>query len=130
MVTHEGATLTQAQGATDQLDFPFNDFLGPINSTAFKPGNPYYDFNPLLYVENWATPHFVVHSSLDYRLPESEGIMVFNLLQQNGVPSKLLSFPDEGHIIENPANQLVWYNEIFDFINHYSGAGAQSSRPY
>lgn len=56
--------------------------------------------------------------------------MLFNLLQQNGVPSKLLNFPDEGHIIENPANKLVWYKEIFDFINHYSGAGQQSPQPY
>lgn len=115
---------------TDFLNFPFNDFLGPINSTAFRPGSPYYDFNPLLYVENWATPHIVVHNSLDYRLPESEGIMLFNLLQQNGVPSKLLNFPDEGHIVQNPANQLVWYKEIFDFINHYSGAGQPRPQPY
>ncbi|KAK7733160.1 Dipeptidyl-peptidase 5 [Diaporthe eres] len=130
LVTVEGLTLTQAQGATDFLSFPFHDFLGPINSTAFRPGNPYYDFNPLLYVENWATPHIMVHNSWDYRLAESEGVMLFNLLQQNGVPSKLLNFPDEGHIIENPANQLVWYKEIFDFINHYSGADQQRPQPY
>ncbi|KAG6364577.1 hypothetical protein INS49_006179 [Diaporthe citri] len=119
-----------AQGATDFVGFPFHDFLGPINSTAFRPGNPYYDFNPLLYVENWATPHIIVHNSRDYRLAESEGTMLFNLLQQNGVPSKLLNFPDEGHIIENPANQLVWHKEIFDFVNHYSGAGQQRPQPY
>lgn len=72
----------------------------------------------------------MVHNSKDYRLAESEGIMLFNLLQQNGVPSKLLNFPDECHIIENPANQLVWYKEVFDFINHYSGAGQQGPQPY
>ncbi|KAK2604584.1 hypothetical protein N8I77_007501 [Diaporthe amygdali] len=73
---------------------------------------------------------YMSNCSLDYRLAEAEGIMLFNLLQQNGVPSKFLNFPDEGHVIENPANQLVWYNEIFEFINHYSGAGKQRPEPY
>lgn len=128
LVTHDGLTLTQAQGSTDQLAFPSNDFLGPLNSTAFKPGSPYHDFNPLMYVDCWATPHFVVHSSLDYRLPEAEGVLLFNMLQQKGVPSRFLNFPDENHILSNPANFLVWHEEIFKFINYYSGISTKS--PY
>lgn len=90
-----------------------HDFSGPFNQTAFAPGSPYYDHNPVLYVDNWATPHFVVHSELDYRLPVSEGIMLFNLLQVKGVPSKLLHFPDENHWVTDQENSLVWHTEIF-----------------
>ena len=70
---------------------------------------------------NWATPHFVVHSSLDYRLPESEGIMLFNILQERGVPSKLLNFPDENHWVQDRENSRVWHEEIFRWLNYYSG---------
>lgn len=114
--------------ATDQLSFAFNDFLGPLDGrTAFEPGNPYYDFNPLLYVDNWATPHFVVHSSLDYRLPEAEGLVLFNMLQQRGVPSRFLNFPDETHVLANPVNELIWHDEIFKWINYYTGISNATS---
>lgn len=127
LVTHDGLTSTNGgQMATDQLNFAFNDFLGSLNQTAFDVGNPYHDFNPLLYVDNWATPHLVIHSSMDYRLPVAEGVSLFNLLQQKGVPSRLLNFPDESHILRNPANELVWYEEVFRWINHYSGASNAS----
>lgn len=39
----------------------------------------------------------VVHSDLDYRLPISEGLAVFNILQALGIPSVFLNFPDENH---------------------------------
>lgn len=40
----------------------------------------------------------VIHSELDYRLPISEGLAAFNVLQSRGVPSKLLVFTDENHV--------------------------------
>lgn len=40
----------------------------------------------------------VIHNELDYRLPISEGLAMFNVLQARGVPSKLLVFPDENHV--------------------------------
>lgn len=43
------------------------------------------------------TPQLIVHSSRDYRLPVAEGLSLFNVLQERGVPSRLLNFPDENH---------------------------------
>lgn len=39
----------------------------------------------------------IIHSELDYRLPVTEGLSAFNVLQQKGIPSKFLYFPDENH---------------------------------
>ncbi|KAI1806745.1 alpha/beta-hydrolase [Daldinia bambusicola] len=129
LVTHDGSTSTLNQYASEELWFMNHDFSGQFNSSGFVPGSPYYDWNPLLYVDNWATPHFVVHNSLDFRLPVSEGMLLFNLLQTKGVPSKLLNFPDENHWVLNPENSLVWHTEIFEWINYYSGI-SNSSSPY
>jgi dipeptidyl aminopeptidase/acylaminoacyl peptidase len=63
----------------------------------------------------------VIHSELDYRLPMSEGLAMFNVLQARGVPSKLLMFPDENHWVLKPENSLVWHREVLDWINKYSG---------
>lgn len=40
----------------------------------------------------------IIHSELDYRLPVTEGLAAFNVLQARKVPSKLLVFPDENHV--------------------------------
>lgn len=42
--------------------------------------------------------HQVIHSELDYRLPISEGLAMFNVLQARNIPSKLVMFPDENHV--------------------------------
>ena len=45
----------------------------------------------------WDTPMLVIHSEHDYRLPVSEGVALFNVLQELGIPSRFLNFPDENH---------------------------------
>jgi len=107
-----------------------HNFRGPFNETGLVEGSLYYDWNPVLYVDNRARPHFVVHSDNDYRLPISKDILLFNLLQAKGVTSKFLNFPDETHFVSNQENSLgVWYMKIFKWINFYSGISNASS-PY
>ena len=117
LMTHDGSTSTLNQYASEELWFMQHDF----NGTLWDDRANYERWNPIDYIDNWATPHFVVHSSLDYRLPESEGIMLFNILQERGVPSKFLNFPDENHWVQDRENSRVWHEEIFRWLNYYSG---------
>lgn len=41
-----------------------------------------YRYNPVEYVHNWGTPQLIIHGSKDYRLPETEGIGAFHVLQE------------------------------------------------
>lgn len=117
LVTHDGSTSTTNQYASEELFFMEHDF----NGTFWEARENYERFNPIDYVDNWATPHLVIHNSLDYRLGEAEGLMLFNLLQEKGVPSKFLNFPDENHWVLNRENSLAWHSEVFGWINYYSG---------
>ncbi|KAH9821774.1 dipeptidyl aminopeptidase V [Melampsora americana] len=103
--------------------FPEHDCGG----TAIFNKESYERWNPLNFVGAWKTPCLVIHSRLDYRLPESEGISVFNSLQRQGIPSKLLYFPDENHWVSKPANSIRWYREIFKFLDQWCPAGINSS---
>lgn len=122
LVTHDGSTSTLNQYASEELFFMQHDF----NGTLWEDRDNYERFNPIDHVDRWATPHFVVHNTLDYRLPESEGLMLFNLLQERGVPSKFLNFPDENHWVLNRENSLIWHQQIFGWINYYSGISDES----
>lgn len=68
-----------------------------MNGTLWDNRDNFERYNPINFIHNWATPHFVVHNDLDFRLPVSEGLFLFNVLQEKGVPSKFLNFPDENH---------------------------------
>lgn len=127
LVTHDGVANTLADYASEELWFINHDMGGIFTSPNTT--STYYRFNPILYYDNWATPHFVVHNDLDYRLPVSEGIMLFNMLQVKGVPSKFLNFPNENHWVLNRENSLVWHTQIYKWINYYSGISNASS-PY
>lgn len=63
----------------------------------------------------------VIHSDLDFRLTVAEGLGFFNVLQERGVPSRFLNFPDENHWVIQPENSLVWHQQALGWINKYSG---------
>ncbi|KAJ2055516.1 dipeptidylpeptidase, partial [Coemansia sp. S155-1] len=72
------------------------------------------------YVKNWKTPTLVVHSEKDYRLVVSEGLSTFTALRRQGVPARLLYFPDENHWVLKPANSLRWHQEVLAWISKWT----------
>ncbi len=71
------------------------------------------------------TPTLVIHGQLDYRVPVNHGIELFNTLQNRGVPSRLIYFPDENHWILQPANSIYWYDAKREWLGEYIGFGAE-----
>lgn len=117
LVTHDGVFSTLNQYSSEELFFPNHDFGG----TIWENREGYEMWDPANYLNNWATPHFIIHNELDYRLPISEGLAPFNVLQSKGIESKFLSFSDENHFVLKPENSLVWHKEVLGWINKYSG---------
>lgn len=101
-----------------------NHFGGPM----YQDRTGYERYNPLNHIQNWATPTLVIANELDYRPPITEGLSVFQILQAKGIESRLLSFPDEGHITEKPANRLHWWHTVLEWCavhtEHLSGSDA------
>ncbi|KAJ3381604.1 hypothetical protein HDU92_005236 [Lobulomyces angularis] len=117
IVNHDGIFDTRAAYySTEELWFPESEFKGP----AYTKGSLYEKWNPSLRVTKWTTPTLVIHSELDFRLPITEGLSTFTALQRQGIPSKLLYFPDENHWILKPANTIKWYTEVLSFISMWT----------
>jgi dipeptidyl aminopeptidase/acylaminoacyl peptidase len=115
LVTHDGISNTEGAWASEELWFIRHDYNGSIwDSGAYR------EWNPQNHIANWSTPQFVIHNTLDYRLPESDGLSLFNILQARGIPSRFLNFPDENHWVLKQENSLFWHTEIFNWINHWS----------
>ena len=69
---------------------------------------------------NFKTPTLVIHGAQDFRVPVNHGIELFNTLQNRGVDSRLIYFPDENHWVLKPANSLYWYAEVRQWIDRYT----------
>ena len=76
-------------------------------------------FSPHLYAANFKTPMLIIQNDLDFRVPIQEGLSLFTALQRQGVPSKLLMFPDEGHWVLKPANSELWHQTVFAWLAEY-----------
>lgn len=119
LFTHDGVWNLEAMaGGTEELWFTEHEFGGEYwNPKAMA--EQYRRWSPHLSAGNLKTPQLVVHSELDYRIPISEGISLFTALQRQGVPSRLVIFPDEGHWITKPDNLRFWYHEVLGWFGHY-----------
>ena len=116
LITHAGVfNLEAMSGATEELWFTDAEFGGPY----WVNRSDYDRFSPHRFVQNFHTPTLVIHGALDFRVPETEGMQMFTALQRQGVPSRFLYFPDEGHWIGKPQNQLVWWNTVQEWLGRY-----------
>jgi dipeptidyl aminopeptidase/acylaminoacyl peptidase len=88
----------------------------------------YEKFSPHRFAENLAkfkTPMLIIHNDLDFRVPISEGTQIFTALQRQGVPSRFVNFPDEGHWVLKPKNSQFWYKEVFTWLEKYVPPGGR-----
>lgn len=91
LVCHDGVFSMANQLSSDEQYFPNHDLGGPY----WKSQATWEKWNPARFTANWSTPMLVIHNELDYRLPISEGLAMFNVLQEKGIESRFLTFPDE-----------------------------------
>jgi dipeptidyl aminopeptidase/acylaminoacyl peptidase len=119
LVSHAGVyNLTSMYGATEELWFPEWEFKG----TPWTNPEMYSRWSPHLHVKNFKTPTLVIHGELDYRVPITEGLQLFTALQRQGVDSKLLYYPDEGHWILKPQNSELWYDTVLGWFDAHLGS--------
>jgi dipeptidyl aminopeptidase/acylaminoacyl peptidase len=120
-VSHCGLfNLESFYGATEEVWFPHYDFEGAYWQ-ARKP-NMYAKQSPHLFVQNWDTPILVIHNELDFRVPFGEGMQAFQAAQLRGIPSRFLSFPDEGHWMSKAQNSVLWQRVFFEWLDgHLKG---------
>jgi dipeptidyl aminopeptidase/acylaminoacyl peptidase len=74
---------------------------------------------PATYARNFRTPMLVVHGERDYRVDPSQGLAMFQVLQAMHVPSKLLLFLEENHWVLKPADSLLWYHTVLDWLDEW-----------
>lgn len=120
LINHDGVFNPWSMyGTTEELWFVEWEFGG----TPYKNPELYNKWSPLLNAHKFKTPMLVVHGQQDFRVDVSEGFQVFTALQRQGIKSKMLYFPDEGHWVMKPANAELWYKTLLDWLDEHLKTG-------
>jgi dipeptidyl aminopeptidase/acylaminoacyl peptidase len=116
IVCHAGVTDFDTQYASDSAVF-WQD--AAMAGTPWKKTPAYDAQNPMNFAANFKTPTLVIHNELDYRVPVAQGLQFYAALQAQGVPSRLVYFPDENHWVLKPQNSVYWYGEVRDWLKRW-----------
>ncbi len=116
LVNHDGnLDERMAYYNTEELWFPEWDHMG----TPWDNPEGYEKHNPVNFVGNWKTPMLVIHGAWDFRVVDTQGMGTFNALQRQGIPSKLLYFPDENHWVLKPHNSILWHETVLSWLDQW-----------
>ncbi len=116
LISHAGLyNMESKYGSTEELWFPEHEFGG----TPWTARESYRKFSPHSYAEKLRTPTLVIHGQRDFRVPVEQGFQMFTALQRQGIPSRLLYFPDEDHFVSKPHNVELWWATMHDWLRRY-----------
>ncbi|PYT63490.1 MAG: S9 family peptidase [Acidobacteria bacterium] len=118
IISHASVYDKVSMYATEELWFEEHDMQG----TPWTNPESYKKWSPSTYageLGKFKTPTLVICGERDYRVPYTQSLEFFSALQRQGVPSKLIVFPDEGHWVLKPQNVQFWYKTFLDWLALY-----------
>jgi len=121
LVSHAGVyNLESMYGHTEEIWFSEWELKGP----PWRNREIYEKFSPHRFAQNFKTPTLVIHGELDFRVPVSEGMQLFTALKRQGVESKFLYYPDEGHWVLKPKGSKLWNETVIAWLERHLRAPA------
>ncbi|MWG34347.1 S9 family peptidase [Halomarina oriensis] len=85
--------LSSFYGSTDAFQLIEMDF----STTPWEDPEFLWEHSPVAHVEDVTTPTLVMHADDDYRVPVNNGEMLYLFLRKQGVDTRLVRYPREGH---------------------------------
>ncbi len=80
-------------------------------------------YSPSRFASRFTTPTLILHGEKDFRVPVTQGINLYGVLQAKGVPSRIVIFPGENHWVLKPQAALLWWREVFAWLDRYAPPG-------
>jgi dipeptidyl aminopeptidase/acylaminoacyl peptidase len=118
IVSHASVYDKVSMYATEELWFEEHDMQG----TPWSNPDSYRKWAPVTFageLGKFKTPTLVIAGERDFRVPYTQSLEFYTALQRQGVPSKLVVFPDEGHWILKPQNSQFWHKTVLDWLATY-----------
>jgi len=110
--------LSEVMGEYDQ-----SQFRGPTLNQITK----MYEMSPICLVHNVKTPTLIALGMIDLRVPPSQGLEWFHSLRSQGVPTKLLKYPNDCHSLNLVATEIDHWLHIRHWFDKYLHTNLKNS---
>ena len=111
--------LSSFYGSTDAFKLVEWDFDAvPWEDPAFL-----WERSPAAYADEVTTPTLVIHADADYRVPVNNGELFYLFLARNGVETRLVRYPRDGHELSRsgePGHVVDRLERIVRWFDGYS----------
>lgn len=109
--------LSSFYGSTDAFKLVEWDFgVEPWDEPEFL-----WDQSPVAYASGVETPTLVVHADDDFRVPVNNGEMFYLFLKKNGVETRLVRYPREGHELSRSGEPGHLVDRIERLVRWFDG---------
>ncbi len=81
----------------------------------------YETMSPSKYEDNFETPTLIITGEKDYRIPYTQSLRYFTVLQNKGIDSRLIIFKNDGHWPNHLRSMPLYYNSHLEWFNKYLG---------
>ena len=122
--TRFNAAISGAGGVETVSDWGTND--EPLTNVYFLGGMPwevpnrYQQEASIFQMRKVRTPTLILTPENDKRVPTSQSYILERALRYLNVPTKLIIFPDEGHLLSaNPWNERIKLREELKWLRDY-----------
>jgi dipeptidyl aminopeptidase/acylaminoacyl peptidase len=78
-----------------------------------------WEHSPASRADRITTPTLIMHGEEDHPVDPRQSVELFSFLQLNGVPSRLVLYPREGHGINEPAHMVDYQTRELQWFRHY-----------
>ncbi len=113
-----GAGLSNLISDNSLGDIPSAN-LSYFERSPYKDPEPYWERSPIRYVQHVRTPLLIVHGEEDRRVAVSESIQMYQALRTLGKSCELVTYPREGHTIEEYNHQRDLLGRILGWFKRH-----------
>jgi dipeptidyl aminopeptidase/acylaminoacyl peptidase len=126
LICHCGVWNFESMYATtDEVWFDEYEHGGPPWGKNRESYEKYSPHKKAANLGKFKTPMLLIQNDLDFRCPVSQGQELFTAMKRQGVESKFINFPDEGHWVLKPKNSEYWHQEVFKWLKAHIEPGGK-----
>jgi acylaminoacyl-peptidase len=110
-------TMGEVFGTDDSTTTPYdpNQFRSPTREQMMK----LHEKSPISKIQTVKTPTLIALGMSDLRVPPSQGLEWYHNLRSMSVPTKLLTYPKDGHALDQVATEADHWLHIRDWFDRY-----------
>ena len=97
--------------------------LSYFRETVYRDPDPYYERSPIRHVSNARTPTLILHGEDDKRVSVAQSVEMYVALRTLGVETQLVTYPREGHSIEEREHQLDVIRRVLSWFERHLQPG-------